>query len=193
MAKNAVKEVKYTPGKEAVALYQRLKTKGYKSKFDPDIHIPMLMEHFAEGRDVMSFCAKAEMCRDNFYEWIDNYPEFSRAYAQAKDLAFHLFEEQARVGMNTPGFNQPLWALMMKNRFGYTAERKIRIKKMKDAVTPVDQFNVIKEEVSAGNLTAAETTNMATFVATGANILEKTEVIKRLESIEERLLSKDDI
>lgn len=193
MAKKAAKEVKYTPSKESVALYQRIKTKGYKSKFDPDIHIPMLMEHFAEGRDVMSFCAKAEMCRDNFYEWVDNYPEFAKAYDQAKDLAFHWFEEQGRIGMVTPGFNQNLWALMMKNRFGYTTERKIRIKKIKDANTPMEQFNVIKEEVSQGNLTATETTNMANFVATGANILEKTEVVKRLESIEERLLSKDDI
>jgi hypothetical protein len=193
MAKKAAKEVNYTPGKEAVALYQRLKAKGYKSKFDPDIHIPMLMEHFAEGKDVMSFCATAEMCRDNFYEWIDNYPEFSKAYDQAKDLAFRWFEKQAKDGMTAQYFNQSLWSLMMKNRFGYTTERKIRIKKLKDAETPMEQFKVIKEEVAEGNLTASETTNMATFVATGATILEKTEVVKRLESIEERLLSKDDI
>jgi hypothetical protein len=153
-------------------------------KYNPEIHIPLLLSLFMDGKDIAAFCAGAEIGRITFFDWVKKHKEFAHAYEDAQELARQFYERIGVENYGNPTFNSGLWALNMRNRFGYTNERKLKIAKLKGLKTFNDQYNVIKGEIVEGNLTASEADKMVKFVATGCEIHTKTDLTQRVESLE---------
>ena len=167
---------------KTVRIYERIMS-GAQTKYEKKIHIQKLLNLFSTGANISSFCAEVEICRDTFYEWVKKHKDFREAFKIAEQLALEWFESEALRRMDDPSFNLALWSLIMKNRFGLTNERKVKIQRMKNANTPLDQMKVLRYEISEGGLTAAETTHMANFVATGVKIDEHTALKDDVEEL----------
>lgn len=93
---------------------------GRPSKYRPEF-CALLIEHCDKGLSFESFAAVAEVNRDTIYAWAEKHEEFAEAksIAEAKSLLFH-----EKVGIKAmlgklPGFVAAVWAINMKNRFGY--------------------------------------------------------------------------
>ena len=168
-------------------LYEKIAT-GAQTTYNAKEHIPLLLDIFSQGRDIAAFCVASEISRVCFHSWVKKYKDFTAAYESAKEMACDHFERLGEERLGDPGFNLGLWSLMMRNRFGYTNERKVKLAKMRAAKSAMEQFNVIKDEVSDGTLTASEVTHMGNFVATGAKIDEFTVMKKEVEELKDIVL-----
>jgi hypothetical protein len=91
-----------------------------ETKYDPVIHVKILIANIASGEPVSSFCAQAHICRTTFYHWLKKYPEFKRAY----DLSLPVGET---IILNMPLKNSevpfPYWHLRMRNQYQYGKKR----------------------------------------------------------------------
>lgn len=76
--------------------------KVYKPEYCAD-----LIQHLKEGFSLASFGAtlgekygdKFAVCRDTIFDWLNNYPDFSDAYATGRQFAMKFYETVGKSGM----------------------------------------------------------------------------------------------
>lgn len=73
----------------------------------------------------------------------------------------------------------------MRNRFGYTDHRKLRIAKLKKALTPTEQIKCLVDEVSEGNLTGPESMQVSHLILAGVKAEESTEMKRDIQELKE--------
>jgi hypothetical protein len=187
------KEVSYKPKEFQVCdKVQRMADRiinGLEIKYDPMIHIPMLLKVFKEGYNVCTFCADAEICRRTFYKWVDKHPEFDKSYVVAKALAQDNWEKKPPKDlMQEEGdgkFNDKLYWGIMKSRFGYTDSRVLDLPKLRQCKNPQEQIDCLIDYISKGTLTAQEGQVLSSLVQTALKVEENTELKAKIEELEE--------
>lgn len=166
---------------------------GRKTKYEPEFHIPILLEHFLNGRDISAFCYSSEVCEKTFFNWLDKYPQFKVAYSIAKRLAQMWWEEMALQNVvnhsGVSNFNQTLWSMVMRNRFSYTEHRKLSVPKLKNSKSVKEQIEALVSYLSDGNLTAPEANQVSNLVLAYMRVEEHTEVKKEIAEFK-RLMNK---
>lgn len=166
---------------------------GRKPKYDPEFHIPILLENFLNGRDVSSFCYSAEVCEKTFFNWVTKYPQFKVAYDIGKRLAQMWWEEMALQNVvnhsGVSNFNQTLWSMVMRNRFSYTEHRKLSVPNLKKSKCVKEQIAALISYLSEGNLTAPEANQLSNLVLAYMKVEEHTEVKKEIAEFK-RLMDK---
>jgi hypothetical protein len=178
-----------TKKKEPVK-YRRIAAKvlgGIDTKYKKEEHIPLLIELFSEGKAVCNFCAAAEVAQSTFYDWLDKNEEFAKAYAIAKQLAFEWWMDRAAVNLmeaDKEKFNAKLWQVMMRNRFGFSANRAVELPLLKKCKGPAEQLQCIINYVSNGDINPQESQQLAALIMAALKVDEHTEVKERLEKAE---------
>lgn len=67
----------------------------FVTKYTPDLAL-QICERIAEGDTLKGICDDPQYpSRSTFNRWVVQYPELSRAYAAARELSAHAFEEEA--------------------------------------------------------------------------------------------------
>lgn len=56
---------------------------GRPSKYKPEM-CDQLIQTFADGHFIGTFCADVGIHKDTFYDWLKKFPDFSEAYKKAK-------------------------------------------------------------------------------------------------------------
>lgn len=158
---------------------------GHVVKYDEKIHIPHLIDIFSWGGDISTFCSKCEINRSTFFMWVKSHKKFKEAYEYAEELARDIWERMGQKGIQSTDFNSKQWAMVGRNRFGVPENRRIRIKGFKKAKTPSEQYSILSDQVESGTMTVDELNKMASFVSSGANILEKTELAYEMAKLKE--------
>ena len=160
----------------------------YPTKYKPE-YCELLLQTCEEGGFIAHFCVKVKITRPTFYEWKDTYPEFAEAVQLGELISESLLMDKATDGMLNTGFNSAVWSQVMRNKFGFTDQRKVGLDFTK-CKTHEEKLEVIQERVRQGRLTTAEAKQWAEFVALGAKIEENTELRARLEALEVQNASK---
>jgi hypothetical protein len=142
---------------------------------------------FTDGNDIGQYCAEAGISETAFYGWRKRYKDFECAFGIAHKLAHKWWMNCGRSGMDSKEFNSRLWQIVMKNRFGYTDARKLRVRKIRAAKTFDAQYDVVKNEISEGTLTGQEALQLTTMIATGAKIHECTTLADEVKLLKERV------
>lgn len=158
---------------------------GKSSKYEQEYHCELLIRLFSEGNDTSAFCSQSNITRPTFYNWIDKYPAFKESYEIAKEKARTWFETAGRRGMLDPlNFNVTAWSIQMRNRFGTTEHRKVKV--------PLDENKSLMENMAEifkmtnkGELTGKELNEFSNLLLSAAKLYESTEVKNRLEKLEE--------
>lgn len=147
-----------------------------------------LINCLAQGHSYATFCSDKEISEQGFYDFLDKHPEFNEAYATGKMKNKKWMENIARdhmsVGEEDNKLNTTLWSMLMRNRHDLTEHRKVKIPGISRAKSSKGKMKKIMEQVQAGKLTAAEALQLANLIETDAIVFEKTELIKRVEQIE---------
>ncbi len=151
--------------------------------YTPDYHCCLLIALFIQGHDIAAFCGWNGMGRRTFYEWLERYPDFAATYETAKELSRIWYEQKGHEGMDDPSFNTKMWAIFMKNKFGYSETRALKIAGMDKAKNFNEQIQLIAQSISKGSLTGQEVNQAASFVATAAKVDEVTELRKDVEML----------
>ncbi len=171
---------------KAVRISKRILS-GCPVKYRPDYHIPMLISLFTLGNDIACFCSAAEVSRKTFDNWVNSFPDFNEAYETGLEMANLFWEKYADTHGDSPDFNTKLWSIKMRNRFGYTDQRKLKIKALKNAKNAKEQMDCIVEEISEGRLTGSETNQLGSFIKTAIDVDTHIEVKKDIKALQERL------
>ena len=153
------------------------------TKYKPEEHIPLLYKLFAEGKSFAAYCAAADIVSATFYNWLNQHPEFNEAYEKATLKAEVYWEEFGVNNMMQPGFNYSWWSSLMRNRFGYTEHRKLKIKDIDVAHTANDKYNLVLKAVAQGELTGHELKQVSETILTGAKINEATSIVQQVEEL----------
>lgn len=166
---------------------------GLEIKYDPQVHIPLLLDLFSEGKDIAAFCYEAEIGRSTFHFWCHEHPAFQRAYIFAREAAHAWWEDIAQQNISGKEFNTTYWSMIMRNRFGYTEHRKIRIDGFKTAKNFKEQHQVLVQLLADGEASAPEANHLASFIMQGAKIDEMTEMKEDVEKLKALLGQKEGI
>ncbi len=81
--------------------------------------------------------------------------------------------------------NTKLWSMLMRNRFGFTEHRKIKIPGISEAKDLKEQMYILMSELGKGNLTASEANQLSKLVETGIKVFEITDIDIRLTKVEQ--------
>ena len=179
----------YKPSEWAIARAERIRS-GVKTKYNADIHIGMLLDKFSVGEDISSFCADAEINKATFHRWVEEFKEFALAYDDAKDLAQTWLEQIGRNGLHNRDFNAAHWSVIMRNRCGYTATRKIKINGFDKAKTHNERVGIIHKGMAEGLYASDEIKALTGVISDGAKIDEITAQAADIEMIKETIAKK---
>ena len=162
---------------------------GAEVKYDIDLHVPMLISVFKEGRDISVFLCAAEITESTFHCWVRDHAEFKVAYEIAKFYARTWWEEFGRYGASDPSFNTKYWSMIMRNRFDLTEHRKLKVPGLKTAKDFCAQIQCLIDHISDGNLTGSEAQQLSNLILAAVKVKEVSETEKRMEMLEEKLES----
>jgi len=160
-------------------------------KYDPKIHIPLLLEMFSKGDSLTAYLVAADIVESTFYEWTNTYPAFDEAYDKANNSARAWWENYGKNGATQPNFNFAYFNSVMINRFGQTPHRKLKIKNIANVDTHADRFNVVMQEVANGALTGHELKQLSDSLVCGVKIAEVTSMANDIKDLQQRLANAD--
>ena len=157
--------------------------------YNPDVHIPELLQVFSEGGDIARFCANLKISRTTYYDWAKKFPDFAQAIDEAYELARAWWEDVGRNNLCSPQFNVNAWRLMMRNRFDMTDSRPVNIKGLTNAKTFGAQHRLVGKAIESGDITPEEALKLAQFIGVGAKIEQVDEIKLRLEALEANVVA----
>lgn len=163
-----------------------------KEDMRPTVYKPEYPELFIkickEGGSICDFCVVAEIARSTFYEWLEAHEEFKQAYNIGREITEQWLTRTGIEGMRGElnDFNATAWSMLMRNKCGMTADRKVAID-FTGCKTANEKMAVLDARVREGRLTTAEAKHWAEYIAASVKIDENTDGKQRLEAVEESL------
>lgn len=133
---------------------------------------------------ICDFCVKVRIGRTTFYEWIDTYPEFKKAFHIGKELTEQWLTQEGVSGMRAEKFNSTVWSILMRNKCSYVEHRKVAID-FTGCKTADEKMALLDARVMEGRLTPKEAKDFADYIKASAEIHEKTEVTKQVDELME--------
>jgi hypothetical protein len=182
-----------SPSQSAVEITGRVisRQEMIMQKYDANYHVTLLIELFSNGGDICDFCREAQISRKTFHTWKKEHLAFCEAYEIAHEMAYAWWHDAGKKGLlEMPGckLNTKLWLSVMKNRFGFTEQRKLYLDGFDEASTLIDKINAIIDYVATGELTAHEAQQLSHLVLAAVKVKDSEEVQAQIAALEERLL-----
>jgi hypothetical protein len=90
---------------------------GRPSKYDP-AYCDQVIELGKQGMSVVEIACELGVHRETIEKnWPENYPDFSEAFARARDESQAWWEKAGREGLTKDKFNAQVWSRSMSARF----------------------------------------------------------------------------
>lgn len=158
-----------------------------ESKYKPEL-CDILIQMLSEGDSRARFCDKQDISYKTFDLWLAKYPEFQAAYEIGIPKAEYWWEKISKKHLtyNTDSdrLDHIVWSMNMRNRFGWTEHRKVKVEGVADSADFNAQYQKIIAMLAAKELTVAEAQQLAKVIETGVNVYKTTELEKRVTEIE---------
>ena len=160
------------------------------SKFNGE-YCNRLIEMGKTGCCVAEFCATIPICKDTFYEWIDKYPPFAKAYKVHNALSEAYWIQLGKDNIGNPDFNASMYHLQLGSRFGISKTRKIRTKFI-DARQIMKSLDAIIGAYESCDISLEEFDALVKSLLSLANIQQHEEITARVKALEERMAQKNE-
>lgn len=160
---------------------------GRPPEYNPDIHPAECIEMGKQGYFAVEMALHWDIAVETINEWCHSHPEFSKAYARAKQHRAAWMMKATRGGLQLPKgytFNAQAMGMMLKYDGVQLDERLIKMPKLADATTFAEQSKVVLGAFAAGEITAKEANQIADIISKSAKVEETTELRRMLEAIE---------
>ncbi len=165
-----------------------------KTKYDPEIHLDMLVEVMTDpNRGTMSaFCVEAVLSETTFFRWIRDYEVFSDLYSFCKMYSREAWEQQGReisnqyIPMGTISNAFEYWKLIGWSRFGISKNSRIRLHLNPDD-SPEKHYSQLLKQASEGDFTAAEVKQLMEAINVGLNTHQVFALQKEIDQLKSDL------
>lgn len=92
---------------------------GRPTKYEPQA-CKVVISEMRNGASIVEVCATLGICKQTFYNWTQEHPDFLDAYKKGLELSQAWWEKLGRAGAAGQIPIQPAtWVFNMKNRFGW--------------------------------------------------------------------------
>jgi hypothetical protein len=123
-----------------------------QSLYEPEKHIPLMLEMMKDGRTVSQICVELEIADRTFYQWLDLYEDFRQAYELGKTYKQAWWENLARDGATgNAKINANLTTFMMKAHFKdtYSPQQNVNITQVNVDLTEGEILKRIKNKLTS--------------------------------------------
>jgi len=160
------------------------------SKYDESM-CDELIATLQKGNSRAHFCATHNISYLTFDNWRNKYEEFWEAYQVALPKSEKWWQDVAKAHVTQEyrgtELNHVVWSMNMRNRFGWTEHRMVKVPGLAAGKTFKDKFNALTASIESGKLTSGEVTAMAGLLTSGIKIAESAEIMDRIETLEKLL------
>jgi hypothetical protein len=155
-----------------------------------DSYPQLFIQICKEGGSICDFCIKADIVRSTFYEWVGAHEEFKEAFNKGKEYTEAWLTADGIQGMRgqLDGFNATAWSMLMRNKCGMTADRKIAID-FTECKNAIEKQAILDKRISEGRLTPTEIKHFSDYVAACMKAEENKDLRARLEKLEDEVNS----
>ena len=155
------------------------------SKYDPN-YPELYIKICKKGGSICDFCVVAEIGRQTFYDWKAVHEEFKEAVTLGKEITEQWLTRAGIEGMrgDLKDFNATAWSMLMRNKCGMTADRKVAIDFTK-CKTALEKQAVLDKRISEGRLTPTEIKHFSDYVSACMKAEENEVLRARLEKLED--------
>lgn len=84
-------------------------------------------QSLADGYSKEATAGILRVNKDTLYQWIKDKPDFSDAIKQGEALSQRWWEDRGREACADGQINGTVWAMNMKNRFGWSDKQDLRV------------------------------------------------------------------
>ena len=84
-----------------------------------------IYDYLAQGHSLTQFAVSIGVHKDTVYEWVKEHPEFSDAFARAKQASQAHWERELVSMMYDRNVNAPLVKMYFANRFGWSDKKEV--------------------------------------------------------------------
>ncbi len=138
-------------------------------KYNPSIHLPLLLKVFGEGNGVAEFCSDANISTKTFENWYKKYPEFSDMYDIALAKGCAIWEKKPlQLCEKGLSLNHNYWLAIMRNRFKFYQSKV----KVESEDTTTARMKAAIESLQEGGITPQEFNQIASGLSTESRIKE---------------------
>lgn len=125
---------------------------GGQTVYEPNIHPFLVVELGKQGKTIVQRCAEFNICRQTYYNWKLEYPEFEKASRLADVHAQAWWEDFSRRGASgeIPNFNATAMIFRMKSQFkeDYMERKEIQVN---NTIVSLTQEDLIKRAAKLVN------------------------------------------
>ena len=111
--------------------------------------IETLLKTYEEGGSDIEVCKALKVTLKKFNEKYNENQKFADLVDYGRLISHAWWLEQARFAIKDKSFNTPMWAFVMKNRFGW-ADKTEAIERLPDAMANVDSLKAKLIEMLPG-------------------------------------------
>ena len=167
-----------------------LKVKKKKTKFNAEIHCPMILKIMMDknkGR-FSAFCTEALISDQTFYNWCAENPLFLECYSLGKMFARENWEElgmEIKDEVSLPGTTNNkfgYWQMIGWSRFGISKNSRIRLT-LDSNDTPIKHYAQLLKQASNGDFTAGEIKQLMEAINVGLNAHQVFEMQKEIDQL----------
>lgn len=162
--------------------------------YDAEKHPKECREMGMQGMFAVEMAKAWGVHTDTIENWKKEHPEFLVAYKEAQNFRTAWLLEKGRnhlVGAKDAQLNHTAWSMMMRYDGQNTDERRVKLKRF-DSSAPLDvQVSQIFASFAQKEITPKEFNTLMTNIKIAAEVLEKTELVKKVEALEAKLALTD--
>lgn len=145
-------------------------------------------EYSKQGMSKEEICLEWEISHQTLYDWQDKHPEFLEAVKIGTQFSKGWWMKQGRENLSSSKefpFQPVLWSMNMRCRFGMTEDHLPHVQKFKEAKTIKEKAEALTEALSKGEIAPSQANLALDAVTKEANLIEKSDLIKRVEALED--------
>lgn len=160
---------------------------GRPTKYD-EAYCEQFLNLSADGWSKEEICLEWLISHQTFYDWQNKHPEFLEAVKRGTQLSKGWWMRQAREHLSSSKefpFNAVLWSMNMRCRFGMTEDQLPHVAKFAKAKTIKEKAEALTEALSHGVIAPSQANLALDAVSKEANLIEKSDLIKRVEALED--------
>ena len=161
----------------------------YKKEYDEEI-VRFVKSYEGNAVFVEDMAEHFDVCVDTLYEWEIKHPSFSEAFTRARDLAASKYRRIAADNIITDksvSFNQQsyMWVGDLLERGARSRRRKYG--KILSEGSQAEKAAAVVKHLEEGKVEAEEAHSLMSLVKSESDIIDKSDVVKRMEALEQKL------
>lgn len=177
------------PEREARRYRLAIKSLGRPTKYDPDVHIPIMLYEYAKGSTICNVAAELGIAKSTYYLWLDKFDNFSDAHKKGRTMSRSWLEDQASENLDNRNYNFMLLESRMRREFFQSEQPHVNLPGFNTG-SDADKIQVILNALASGELCSNQGLQLLQLIKTAQDVTALPDVLAQLDQLKDKLKEK---